>query len=131
MWNENGARMKLIITTLSPSIDSALSSRFGRCAYFLIVDAQTLKWEAHENPATQASSGAGIQAAQFVADQKPTAVISGDFGPHAFEALNSAGVPMYVFGSSETVRETINRYKNGQLQRVAAPTQECHHAVEG
>jgi predicted Fe-Mo cluster-binding NifX family protein len=123
--------MKIILTTVSPSIDSDLDPRFGRGAYLLVVDTESLQWEAHPNPGVNASGGAGIQAAQFVTDQKAGAALSGDFGPHAFAALQAAGVSMYVYGDCRTAREAIERFKAGSLERVGAATRgECddgHH----
>jgi predicted Fe-Mo cluster-binding NifX family protein len=120
--------MKIIITTVSPNIESDIDPRFGRGAYLLVVDPDTLEWQAHPNPGIAVSGGAGVQAAQFVTDQKADAVISGDFGPHAFEALNAAAVPMYLFGDSRTAQDVIPRFKAGQLEQVSAATREdCHH----
>jgi predicted Fe-Mo cluster-binding NifX family protein len=49
-------------------------------------------------------------------------VISGDFGPNAFDALNAAGISMYLFGSCHTVQEAIQSYKLGQLEQLTSPT---------
>jgi predicted Fe-Mo cluster-binding NifX family protein len=120
--------MKIIITTVSPTIESEVDPRFGRGAYLLVVDPDTLEWQTHPNPGASASGGAGIQAAQFVTEHKADAVISGDFGPHAFEALHAAAVPMYLFGNSRTAQDVIARFKAGQLEQVGAATREdCHH----
>jgi len=119
--------MKIIITTVSPNIESEVDPRFGRGAYLLEVDPDTLAWQAHPNSGVSAAGGAGIQAAQLAANQKVEAVISGDFGPNAFNALNAAGISMYLFGSCRTVREALERFKAGQLERVGAPTQAKHH----
>ena len=73
--------MRIVVTTTTPDLDSPVDPRFGRGAYFVVVDTSTLEWQAHPNPAAAASGGAGIRAAQFVAEQKAQAVISGDFGP--------------------------------------------------
>lgn len=113
--------MRVIVTTLSPNFDSELSERFGRSAYFLEVDSETFKWQAHSNSAVNARGGAGIQAAQFVADKKAVAVISGNFGPNAAGVLNEAGIAMYVFSSNCTVKEVIEEYKAGQLQEFQSP----------
>jgi len=119
--------MKIIITTVSPTIESEVDPRFGRGAYLLVIDPDTLEWQAHPNPGVTASGGAGIQAAQFVTEHKADAVISGDFGPHAFEALNAAGMSMYVFGDSRTAQDVIARFKAGQLKQVGAATRgDCH-----
>jgi len=124
--------MKIILTTVSPSIDSEVDSRFGRGAYFLTADTDTLQWEAQPNPGVSAPGGAGIQAAQFVAEKKVDAVISGDFGPNAFEALDTAGIQMYVYGEVRTAREAIECFKAGQLQQVGVPTQsDCDHGHHG
>lgn len=113
--------MKLIITTASADIDAPVDARFGRAACFLVVDADSLEWQAISNPAIHASGGAGIQAAQFVADQECDAVVSGDFGPNAYNALKTAGLPMYLFGSCRTAREVIQRLNSGQLEQLDSP----------
>ena len=113
--------MKLIITTASADINAQVDPRFGRAAYFLIIDIDSLEWQAISNPAIHASGGAGIQAAQFAADQACDAVVSGDFGPNAYNALKTAGLPMYLLGSCRTPRQVIERYKSGQLEPLAAP----------
>jgi len=114
--------MKILLTTTSPDIESDVDPRFGRGAYFLIVDPDTLEWQAEPNPALNATGGAGIQAAQYVTGQKCEAVISGDFGANAYNALNTAGIAMYLFGSCRTAREAIDHYKTGQLQQAGSPS---------
>ena len=61
--------MKLAITGGTPQIKTQLERRFGRCAYFIIVDTETRAWEAFPNPAADARGGAGTQAAQFLANR--------------------------------------------------------------
>jgi predicted Fe-Mo cluster-binding NifX family protein len=123
--------MKIIITTTAPDLDSAVDPRFGRGAYMLSVDSETLQWHADANAAASAPGGAGIQAAQFAVNQKVEAVISGDFGPNAYNALNAAGVAMYLFGSGGTARQVVERFKAGDLQRVGAATQAGHFGRRG
>jgi predicted Fe-Mo cluster-binding NifX family protein len=123
--------MKIILTAASPGIDSNLDSRFGRCAYLLLVDTETMEWNAYPNPGLSTSGGAGIKAAQFVADQGATAVLSGNFGPNAFNALQTAGISMYLYGDSPTVTQVLERFKNGQLMQVGKSIlperDESHH----
>lgn len=124
--------MKIIITATSPTLDSEVDPRFGRGAYLLMIDTATLDWQAYPNPGATASGGAGIQAAQFVTEHQAEAVVSGDFGPHAFEALNAAHLPMYVFGDCRTVREVIAQFQAGQLRRIGAATRgDCHAEGQG
>jgi predicted Fe-Mo cluster-binding NifX family protein len=119
--------MKIILTAVSPTFDSPVDRRFGRCVYFILYDTETLEWQAHQNPGVGASGGAGTLAAQFVANQHAYVVISGDFGPNAYDALEPAGIEMYLFGNSDTVKEAIERYSAGNLERVGAPTSQGHH----
>jgi predicted Fe-Mo cluster-binding NifX family protein len=114
--------MKIIITTVAPSIESQVDPRFGRAAYLLVVDPDTLEWQAHPNPGVNAPGGAGIAAAQFVVEQKGNAIISGDFGPNAFDALNAAKRSIYLLGSSRTAREVVERFQAGLLERFDTAT---------
>jgi predicted Fe-Mo cluster-binding NifX family protein len=113
--------MKVIITATSADIDAHVDARFGRASYFIVVDADSLEWQAIANPAIHASGGAGIQAAQFIADQGCDAVVSGEFGPNAYNALKTAGLPMYLLGSCRTAREVIQQMNQGQLERMNSP----------
>jgi predicted Fe-Mo cluster-binding NifX family protein len=115
--------LKIIITTMSPQLNSELDPRFGRGAYFLSIDPHTLEWQAIPNPGVAAPGGAGVQAAQFVAGQKVDAVVSGDFGPNAIDALQAARIPMYLFGDCHSVRDVVVRYKAGQLEQADVATQ--------
>lgn len=120
--------MKIILTATSPSIDSNVDGRFGRGAYLIVVNPDTMEWQTHPNPGVGASGGAGTLAAQFAANQHVDSVVSGDFGPNAYNALQAAGITMYLFGSSATIKEAVERFKGGQLERVGEPTGSGHHS---
>lgn len=125
--------MKIALTAASPDIEVNIEPRFGRCAYLLVVDNDTMQWEAHPNPGLNVSGGAGIKAAQFVANQHAEVALSGDFGPHAFNTLYAGGITMYLYGDCTTVAQAIARFKNKQLEQVGGPTRgECdegHHGL--
>ena len=56
--------MKVAVTSSGKSLDSAVDPRFGRAAYFLIVDTDSLDFEVVDNADNiNAFKGAGIQAA--------------------------------------------------------------------
>ena len=119
--------MKIILTVSSSSIDAEFDPRFGRCAYFLVMDTETMKWEAFPNPGINASGGAGTQAAQFVVKQKVAAVISGDFGPNASTALNAAGILMYLNKDNSSIQDIVKHFKAGELLKVDVPTASGSH----
>jgi predicted Fe-Mo cluster-binding NifX family protein len=122
--------MKLIVTATDPDLDSELDPRFGRCSYLLIIDPHSLEWQAKSNDGAMAAGGAGVQTAQFVFAQQVDAVISGDFGPNAFEALQAAGLDMYQFGNCRTAREAVQRFLDGELPRVEAATRVEGHSKD-
>jgi predicted Fe-Mo cluster-binding NifX family protein len=121
--------MKIAISTTSPGIESAVDPRFGRGAYFLLVDSDTLEWQAHPNPAIDARGGAGVQAAQFIAGHGAQVAISGDFGPNAYSALAAAGIRMFLVpaGDSPAASQLLARYQRGELKEVTAPAGPGHH----
>jgi predicted Fe-Mo cluster-binding NifX family protein len=120
--------MKIILTATAPDIDSNIDPRFGRGGYFIVVEPDTMDWQAHANPGIGASGGAGTLAAQFAADQHADSVLSGDFGPNAYNALRAANIAMYLVGNCATVREAVEQFKAGKLARVEAPTGPGHPA---
>jgi predicted Fe-Mo cluster-binding NifX family protein len=125
--------MKIAISTAVATLDSLVDPRFGRAISYIIVDSKTEEWKAYPNPALNASSGAGVQAAQFIARHGAQAVISGAFGPNAYDVLSAAGVQMFQVpsGAPFTASELLVRYRRGQLQKVPAPTNLGHHAASG
>ena len=121
--------MKLAISISGNSSDAPFDARFGRAAAFCITDTETGEWQAFENPALSASGGAGVQAAQFVARQGAQAVISGAFGPNAYETLAASEIEMYLASGVEThtAAEILEMFKAGQLTKAEAATHEGHH----
>ena len=109
--------MKICVTSEGKTLDSNVDLRFGRCQYFIIVDTDSLEFEALENPNIDTMGGAGIQSAQLVASKQVTAVLTGNVGPNAFQTLQAAGVEIFI-GASGTVKEAIERYKKGEFKAV-------------
>ncbi|MCR6669235.1 MAG: NifB/NifX family molybdenum-iron cluster-binding protein [archaeon YNP-WB-040] len=113
--------MKICVSATSNSLDAPVDPRFGRCPYFIIVDTETMQFEAVPNMASGAMGGAGIQAAQIIASKGAKVVITGNVGPNAFQALSAAGVSV-ITGAYGTVREVVEKYKRGELKEVNVPT---------
>ena len=121
--------MKLAISISGNTLESSFDARFGRASGFCIVDTETSEWQVFENPALSASGGAGVQAAQFVAEQGAKAVVSGAFGPNAFDTLAAAEIEMYVSSGNQnnTANEILKMFNSGLLSKVEAATQGGHH----
>jgi len=97
---------KVCVTARGSDLDAEVDPNFGRARYFVIVDPQTLEFEAFENPSADLAHGAGIQSAQLVAAQDVCAVLSGEVGPNARRVLNSAGIRV-ITAEGCSVREAV------------------------
>jgi predicted Fe-Mo cluster-binding NifX family protein len=120
--------MKICVSATSNGLDAPVDPRFGRCPYFIIVDTETMQFEAVPNMASGAMGGAGIQAAQIIASKGAKVVITGNVGPNAFQALSAAGVGV-ITGAYGTVREVVEKYKRGELKEVNVPTVGGHFGM--
>jgi len=123
-----GGTMKIAATSNSRSLDDVIEPRFGRCHYYLIVETDTLDFEAIENPSISLVGGAGIQSAQLMADKGVTNVLTGNCGPNAYQTLNAAGINIIV-GCSGIIREVIQQFKEGNLTGATQPNAQAHAGV--
>jgi len=122
--------MKICVSATTKTLEAQLDPRFGRCPYFVIVDSETMQFEAIPNAASAATGGAGIQAAQTIANKGAKVVITGNVGPNAFGALSAAGIDI-ITGASGTVREAVEKFKRGEFNKTGAPTVGGHFGRGG
>jgi len=121
--------MKLCVTSSGQSLEATIDPRFGRCQYFIMVDTESMQFEAIQNPASSAGGGAGTQAAQLVANKEVEAVLTGNVGPNAYNTLNAAGLKIVVGLSDTTVRQAIDGFKSGQYEYTTRPSVEAHYGT--
>ena len=112
--------MKVAVTAVDNHMDALVDSRFGRAAFFLIVDSDSLEYEVIPNPNIDALGGAGVQSAQLVINNGITSLLTGKCGPKAFQALSSAGIQIYEEVTG-TVREALEAYQNNQFVPAQTP----------
>ena len=120
--------MKIAISSTGATLDAEVDPRFGRCAFFMIVDPDTREWEAVSNEAAQMGGGAGIKAAQLVADKGAEVLITGNCGPNAFQSLMAANIRVFT-GASGSVRDAIDQYQKGQLTETTEPSVGRHFGM--
>jgi predicted Fe-Mo cluster-binding NifX family protein len=68
--------MKICITSQGNSLDSLVDPRFGRCQHFIIVETDTMEYEAIENSNIASGGGAGIQSAQLMSQNEVKVVLT-------------------------------------------------------
>jgi predicted Fe-Mo cluster-binding NifX family protein len=122
--------MKIAISATGPTLDAEVDPRFGRCQYFIIADPETMEFEAVDNSSAMAAGGAGISAAQAIADQGVQAVLTGNCGPNAYQVLSSAGIQV-IAGVSGKVKDVIEGYRSGKLKASTQANVPDHFGVGG
>lgn len=120
--------MKIAVSASEPELNSSVDPRFGRSPYFIFLDPTTMEFEAIKNPNLSSPGGAGIQAAQLVANKGVQALLTGSCGPNAFQTLEAAGVEVFI-GVTGTVKEAAQKYAEGKLQYTSKPNVSAHHGM--
>ncbi len=122
--------MRIAVSASGSTLDSNVDPRFGRCPFFVIADTESGDSEAVENASVAASQGAGISTAQMMAEKQVGAVLTGNCGPNAYQALNAAGIDI-ITGVSGSVRDAIESFKAGRYRSSTAPNVSAHHGLGG
>ncbi len=116
--------MPIAITAVAPDLGAQVDPRFGRAPFFLLVTDDG-SFEPLENPNAAAGGGAGIQAAQLLAERDVTHVLTGNCGPNAHRTLSAAGIQVVV-GCEGVARDVLGRFRNGELGASAGPNVGSH-----
>jgi predicted Fe-Mo cluster-binding NifX family protein len=112
-----------VAATTTGGLEDQVSPVFGRAPTFTVVeveDGKILGASVIDNPFQNAAGGAGIRAAQFIAEKRPRAVFAGNFGPNVSEILAGIGIDM-VPVSGRTVRQAVEDYLAGRLGAFTPP----------
>jgi len=78
------------------------------------------------NPNVNATSGAGIQAAQQIAGEGAKALITGNIGPNAMQTLSAARIDVYQYHGVGSVRDAIEKLKRGELVKITDASVPAH-----
>lgn len=118
--------MKIAISSKGTELSSNVDPRFGRAAYLMIVDTDTMEFEAVDNSANVNSfKGAGIQAATLVHDKGAEILMTGYCGPKAFQTLEAAGVKV-VNDVSGTIAEAVELMKSKKVEFTDSANADSH-----
>jgi predicted Fe-Mo cluster-binding NifX family protein len=119
--------MKIAITSTGETLNSQVDPRFGRAAFFMIGDTDTMEFTAIENENATAGA-AGIGSAKRVIDEGVEAVLTGNCGPNAQQTLEAAGIRLYT-NVTGTVAEAVERFKSGALTAADGPNVQTHFGM--
>ena len=110
-------------------LESSISSVFARCPFYMLIDPETKIFTIEENPAQNASGGAGVKAAQWMIDKEATAVITGNLGPKAHNVLSSANMPAFK-SQGGNIEEMLKAYNEKELESFFEPNVDAHSGIQ-
>lgn len=118
--------MKIAVTSTGPSLNSKVDPRFGRAAYVVVVDSESMDFKVLDNQENANSfKGAGIQAARMLSENGAKVLLTGHCGPNAFKALQAARIGV-ANNAEGTVKEAIEAYMADKLPLATEADVEAH-----
>ncbi|MFP3909174.1 MAG: NifB/NifX family molybdenum-iron cluster-binding protein [Archaeoglobaceae archaeon] len=111
--------MKIAASTNDGGMDDTVTEMFGRTGSFTIVEvngSETSSVEVVQHSGAR-GGGAGIVAAQTLADKGVEILLTGRVGPNAMEALSSSKIKIYR-ASGMKVEEAVKKLMQNELQEV-------------
>lgn len=114
--------MRIAVTSMEKSLDSAVSKRFGRSLFVFVADTETRVVKIIDNHAFAALGlGAGAKTAEMLGRLDVKWVATGEIGRESFHILDNSGISV-VTCATGTCREVLDRLNAGGLKAADGPT---------
>jgi predicted Fe-Mo cluster-binding NifX family protein len=118
--------MKIAVTSQNSDINAQVDPRFGRAAYILIVDSNTMEFDVLNNEANvNALKGAGIQASVMIKEAGAEVLLTGFCGPNAIKTLNTANIKVVVDVTGK-VQDALTLFNEGKINYITEANCEGH-----
>ncbi len=116
--------MIIAITAMEKTLQAEIDPRFGRAAYYMIINTDTDKVTIHDNSdGINAANGAGTGAAQTLSEYGVKALYTGRVGPKAADVLDKAGITYYE-NCRGSVQGVFDQVKAGKSSQGSLPTEQ-------
>jgi len=112
--------MRIAVSSTGRGPESEIDPRFGRCAYFIIIDRDSMDYQVHNNENMALGRSAGIRLHSLLRQRVKDVVITGNCGTNAMQTLSAAGIKV-ITGQQGNVKDIIERYRKGELSPASAP----------
>jgi predicted Fe-Mo cluster-binding NifX family protein len=106
--------MIIAIPTEDKNMDKNVYPSFGRAPFFLLYNTDTQESQYLDNSAVMSQGGAGIRAAQVIADNRARALIVPRCGENAEKVLTGAQVLIYK-AIDASIKDNIDALINEKL----------------
>ncbi len=121
--------MKIAVASKGEGLKARIDDRFGRAAYFVIVDLENMKETTIENTAKDEASGAGGRAVRLLANEGVEVVVAPELGPKAVTAIKAFEMKVYKKSDFEVVEDVVKGYQEGKLEEMKVATVEEHSGL--
>lgn len=106
--------MKIAIPVNDKSLENGVCQSFGRAPYFLIHDIESKENTFLNNSAALSRGGAGVKAAQMIADNEVDALLTPRCGDNAAGILKVAKIKLYKT-KGDSIEDNIKSFNEGKL----------------
>ncbi len=114
--------MKIAVSSRSDAgLDSFVDPRFGRCAFYTIIEVDAGKiTNVHSlpNTATTKFFVAGVQAIKMLVNIDVNTVITGNLGPKSFYGLRDAEIPVYSATPDILISQALEMFLQKKLSLI-------------
>lgn len=118
--------MKVAIPVDDKNTNSKVCVSFGRAPYFMLYDTEKKQSDFITNNAANSRGGAGIKAAQIIADNDADVLITPRCGENAAEVLIAANIKIYK-SKNDSIEENLKHLKDDKLNFLT----EIHSGFHG
>jgi predicted Fe-Mo cluster-binding NifX family protein len=118
--------MKLAMPVSKKELSSDVCQSFGRTPYFLVYDTEMQSSRFIDNGAAASQGGAGIKAAQSIADSGADVLLTPRCGENAAEVIRAADIKIYKTVSGSAL-DNINAFIDGKLTALEEIHAGFHH----
>ena len=101
--------MKIAVTAAGGSLNAQLEPRFNRCAYFVVVDSETMKSAVFGSPASELSAGNESAAVRELVRRRVEVLLTRRIDERTRRLLETADIRVEIAGAG-TVREALKSY---------------------
>lgn len=110
--------MKIAVASNGPDLDAEVGHRLGLSPYLIVIDLNTMDFEAVPISFDGTGAGAGIGAAAIALEKNARAILAGYVSPAIAKPLLEHNVEIFT-SISGSVRDAIERYKKGEIKSSA------------
>jgi len=108
--------VKIAVAASAPDLDAKVERRLGLCPYLLLVETETMAFEAVPVPPGAGGPGAGVRTVALVIANGARVIVAGYVSPNIARKLRENGIEV-VTSVGGSAREAVEKYARGELGR--------------